>query len=189
MHSIGDRVVVVARRLGKGEVDIEVTPTPLRLPPQRWGPFWSVFGHVVRNAVDHGLEGLDARKALGKPARGVVRMAFEERPDEVVFRFGDDGAGIDWDRLAEKASARGLPAATREDLEKALYADSVSTTDEATMTSGRGVGMGAVLSCVTAKGGSIEIESVRGQGTTWVFRLPKTMLIPEEVQVIPAPKT
>ncbi len=183
MRSIGDQVVAVARRLGKGDVDIEVTPTPLRLPPQRWAAFWSVFGHVVRNAVDHGLEPPEQRVALGKPPRGVIRMAFEERPDEVVFRFGDDGAGVDWDRLAEKATERGLPAATRADLERAIFADSVSTRDEATLTSGRGVGMGAVLACVKAEGGTIQVESVRGKGTTWVFRLPKTLLIPEEVSV------
>ena len=183
MHSIGDQVVAVARRLGKGDVEIEVTPTPLRLPPQRWAPFWSVFGHVVRNAVDHGLEGPERRAELGKPAKGVVRMAFEERADEVVFLFGDDGAGVDWKRLAAKATAQGLPAGTRNDLEAALFADTVSTRDEASMTSGRGVGMGAVLSCVTAQGGSIEIESAPGEGTTWVFRFPKTMLIPEEVVV------
>jgi two-component system chemotaxis sensor kinase CheA len=183
MNSIGEQVKQVAQRLEKGEVEVQVAPTKLRLPPQRWAPFWSVFGHVVRNAVDHGLEGPEKRAAAGKPERGVVRMAFEETETEVVFRFADDGAGIDWERLAAKASERGLPTATREDLEMALFADSVSTRDEASETSGRGVGMGAVLECVQAHSGVIEIETARGEGTTWVFRFPRAMLAGDDVMI------
>lgn len=181
MASIAEQVRQVARRMGKGEVEVRFAPSRLRLPPQRWAPFWSVFGHVVRNAVDHGLEGPDRRVAQGKAATGVVHMAFEERETEVLFRFGDDGAGIDWDRLAVKARERGLPASTRADLEKALYVDSVSTRDEASATSGRGIGMGAVLACVEARSGRIDVDSRRGSGTTWVFRFPVAMLSGDEV--------
>lgn len=180
MSYIGEQVRQVARRLDKGEVDVDIARTKLRLPPQRWASFWSIFGHVVRNAVDHGLEGAKKRVELGKPANGVVRMSFEEREGEVVFRFGDDGAGIDWERLAVKAAERGLPTATPRDLQRALFADFVSTRDQASATSGRGVGMGAVLECVQAKGGRIELETERGVGTTWVFRFPDTMLTSDE---------
>jgi two-component system chemotaxis sensor kinase CheA len=176
MSYVGEQVRQVARRLGKGEVDVEITRTRLRLPPQRWAPFWSVFVHVVRNAVDHGLEDSSERLTRGKPARGAVRMSFQELKDQVVFRFGDDGAGIDWARIAARAAELGLPASTRKDLERALFVDFVSTRDEASAVSGRGVGMGAVLECVQAHGGSIEVESERGRGTTWVFRFPSTML-------------
>jgi two-component system chemotaxis sensor kinase CheA len=69
-----------------------------------------------------------------------------------------------------------LPTATHADLEKALFADFVSTRDEASATSGRGVGMGAVLACVQARGGLIDVETARGVGTTWVFRFPLAML-------------
>jgi two-component system chemotaxis sensor kinase CheA len=177
MTSLAEMIRHVARRLGKGEVDVEIAPTKLRLPPQRWAPFWQVCSHVVRNAVDHGLEAPDARTQLGKPANGVIRMSFEEREGQVVFRFGDDGAGIDWERLAAKAAKRGLPVATRKDLEKALFIDSVTTRDEVTLMSGRGVGLGAVLQCVSANGGTVEVESARGVGTTWAFRFPSSMLV------------
>jgi two-component system, chemotaxis family, sensor kinase CheA len=176
MSYIGEQVRQVARRLEKGDVEVRIARTRLRLPPQRWAPFWSVFGHVVRNAVDHGLEGPKARVQHGKSERGVVSMSFEERDTEVLFRFSDDGAGIDWDRVAGKAAERGLPAATRRDVEKALFADSVTTRAVASATSGRGVGLGAVLECVQGRGGSIDVESTPGAGTRWVFRFPIAML-------------
>jgi two-component system chemotaxis sensor kinase CheA len=176
MGYIGEQVRQIARRLGKGEVQVQIARTKLRLPPRRWASFWSVFVHVVRNAVDHGLEEPESRLQLGKQAEGIVSMSFEERESDVVFRFGDDGAGIDWERLAVRAAERGLPTATRKDLERAIYVDFVSTRDEANATSGRGVGMGAVLECVQSKGGSIEIETQPGAGTTWVFCFPNTML-------------
>ncbi len=189
MASIAEQVRQVARRMGKGDVDARIAPSRLRLPPQRWAPFWSVFGHVVRNAIDHGLEGPDGRVANGKPPTGVIHMSFEERETEVLFRFGDDGAGVDWDRLAIKAAERGLPARTRADLERALYVDSVSTRDEASSTSGRGVGMGAVLACVEARGGRIAVETQRGAGTTWVFRFPIAMLSGDEAPRPVSPTT
>lgn len=180
MNAIGDQVRHVALRMGKGEVDLQITPTKLRLPPQRWAQFWSVFGHVVRNAVDHGIESPETRRELGKPEKGAVRMSFEEGVAGVVFRFGDDGAGIDWDRLAAKAAARGLPTSTRQELERALFADAVSTRDAASTTSGRGVGMAAVLACVTAHGGTVKVETAPGKGTTWVFTFPSMMLAGED---------
>jgi len=176
MTAIADQITALARRLGKGGVTVEVAPTRLRLPQQRWAPFWSAFAHVVRNAVDHGLEPPDVRRAQGKPEEGVVRMSVALEGDSVLFRFGDDGAGIDWDRLAVKAKEQGLSAETAKDLEAALFADRVSTRDVATATSGRGVGMSAVHTCVTALGGTIAVESARGKGTTWLFRFPKDML-------------
>jgi HPt (histidine-containing phosphotransfer) domain-containing protein/two-component sensor histidine kinase len=176
MHYIGEQVRQIARRLDKGEVDVRITRTKLRLPPQRWAPVWSAFVHVVRNAVDHGLEEPSLRVELGKPARGIVRMSFEERDSQVVFRFGDDGAGIDWERLAVRAASLGLSTATRADREKAIFVDFVSTRDQADLTSGRGIGMGAVLECVRSCGGTIHVESERGVGTTWAFRFPLTML-------------
>jgi chemotaxis protein histidine kinase CheA len=107
-------------------------------------------------------------------------MSFELREDLVEFRFGDDGPGIDWERVASKALSLGLACSSREDLENAIFSDSMSTRDEATETSGRGVGMGAVRAVVRAEGGLIRIESVRDVGTTWVFVFPRTMLAAEE---------
>src|SRR6185295_4651551 len=89
-----------------------------------------------------------------------------------VVSVSDDGRGIDWRKLAEKAAAAGLPTATRADLEQALFADSISTRDSVSETSGRGVGLGAVRAAVIGLGGSIEVESAAGQGTTFRFGLP-----------------
>jgi two-component system chemotaxis sensor kinase CheA len=189
MSYIAEQVRQVARRLGKGDIDVEMTHTRLRLPPQRWAPFWSAFVHVVRNAVDHGIEEPAARTAIGKPVKGAIRMSFEERESEVLFRFGDDGAGIDWEGIAAKATELGLATSTRKDLERALFVDFVSTRAEASAVSGRGVGMGAVLECVRARGGTIEVESAPGRGTTWVFRFPIAMLSGDAAPEPKAPPT
>jgi signal transduction histidine kinase len=176
LRSIGDQIVRLAARLGKGLVDIDIATPPLRLPSRRWDSFWSVFVHVVRNAVEHGIDAPDARLANGKPERARIRMSFDDSGPSVVFRFEDDGPGVDWERVASKAAARGLPAATPGDLEKALFADALTTRDQATEMSGRGVGLAAVLECVTRDGGTISVDSTRSKGTAFVFRFPRAML-------------
>ena len=89
-----------------------------------------------------------------------------------VLSISDDGRGIDWDKLAQKAAAAGLATNTRADLERALYADAISTRDQVSETSGRGVGLGAVWGAVTGLGGRMEVESTAGQGTTFRIVLP-----------------
>src|SRR5262249_25429425 len=88
----------------------------------------------------------------------------------------DDGRGIAWDKIRERAASLGLPHATSADLEEALYADKVSTHATATETSGRGVGMGAVRDAVRACGGTIAVETAPGRGTTLRFGFPAAML-------------
>ena len=94
------------------------------------------------------------------------------RGADLVIEVKDDGQGIDWDRLAQKARAAGLPADTRADLERALFTDGISSRDEVSDTSGRGIGMGAVQAACQSLGGTIELESVMGGGTTFRFCLP-----------------
>ena len=100
-------------------------------------------------------------------------LAAEESDDAVVISLRDDGRGIDWNRVKEKARAAGLPHASREELVTALFADGLSTKDTADVVSGRGVGMGAVREAAAALGGLIEVTSEPNQGTTLTFRFPR----------------
>jgi len=167
------QIDVLSRKLGKGEPEVTIEAAELRVSTEAFADFWAALAHVVRNAVDHGFQTAEERVAAGKSPRNRLWLKAAARGDGgFVVSIGDDGRGIDWRKLADKAGAAGLPAATRSELEEALYADAISTRDQASETSGRGVGLGAVRSVVTALGGSVEVESTPGQGTTFRFALP-----------------
>jgi chemotaxis protein histidine kinase CheA len=123
---------------------------------------------VVRNAVDHGLE------TRTEPGQRGGRLTFGARESNGVLEvvIADNGRGIAWEDLAKKAAARGLKHTTQADLVEALFADGVSTRDTVSETSGRGVGLSAVRNEVEQAGGSVTVESKRGEGTRFVFRLP-----------------
>jgi HPt (histidine-containing phosphotransfer) domain-containing protein len=161
---------LLAERLGKAPPEIRVDAGGLRLDAKRWAGFWSSFVHVVRNGVDHGIEAESERLRRGKPPGGALWMTAEIEQGHVVIRVQDDGAGIDWDKLAARAAERGLPRDSREALENALFVDGVTTRDEATVTSGRGIGMAAVKQTVQALGGEIAVRSESGVGTVFEFR-------------------
>ena len=168
----------IARRLGKGDVELraDVHPPDLRLPAERWAGVWSAFSHLLRNALDHGIEPLGERRSAGKIGAGHVAVSVHADDQEVSVSIADDGRGIAWEKIREAAIQRGLPAATQADLEEALYADTVTSRDVVTETSGRGVGLGAVREAIQGHGGSIAVTSATGLGTTFCLRLPRTML-------------
>ncbi len=162
----------IAQRLEKSEVRVEIDDRGVRLDARRWAAFWTNFVHAVRNAVDHGIEPADVRLAAGKPAEGQIALRTYEEKDRIVVEIADDGKGIDWAALAERAAKLGLSVASQEDLKRALFADGVSTAGSVTDVSGRGVGMGALLEGTRALGGEISVQSAAGRGTTLRFTFP-----------------
>ena len=137
--------------------------------------------HMVRNALDHGIEPPDARRAAGKdPAGRLTLRAFHEA-GSMVIEVEDDGAGLDRERIAKKAVAMGLAAeAARlsdEDLARIVFEPGFSTAEKVTELSGRGVGMDVVRRNVEALRGSVAIASERGKGTTVTIRVPLTLAI------------
>lgn len=144
-----DQARFLAKRLEKTEPSVHVEDGGLRLPREGLSAFWSTFVHVVRNAVDHGLESPQERRAAGKSEHGLVTLSTRLEKSMVAIRVADDGRGIDWSQVSEKARAKGLPTETHHDLEEAIFSDGVSTRDEATETSGRGVGLSAVRAVVS----------------------------------------
>jgi two-component system chemotaxis sensor kinase CheA len=173
---VAEQIRRIAARLGRAPVEVVCLPTKLRLPPNKWNAFWSVFAHVVRNTVDHGIETVEERTANGKPPGARVTLGLTSDAERLVVSIEDDGRGIDWSKIAARAKAQGLPHETRQDWEQALFADGVSSREEATTLSGRGVGLSAVREMVTELGGSVEVQSEPGRGTTFRFVLPRSML-------------
>lgn len=162
----------IAARLGKGEVRVEVEDNGVRLDRARWTSFWNAFVHAVRNALDHGIEQDADRRALGKEPAGVLVLRTYEEYERLVIELTDDGRGIDWERVAERAAAAGLPHRTPADLERALFSDGMTTAASVTEISGRGVGMGALLAATEQLGGELRIHSKRREGTTLRFVFP-----------------
>jgi two-component system chemotaxis sensor kinase CheA len=163
----------IARRLGKTAVRVEITAPPdLRLDAEIWQPIWLAVPHVLRNALDHGIEGGVERARLGKAREGRITLSLVASDGATTLRIQDDGAGIDWAGVRRAAEQRGLPVATATDLEAAIFEDRVSSRQTVTETSGRGVGMSAVREVVEAAGGRVTVASERGVGTTFSLELP-----------------
>jgi two-component system chemotaxis sensor kinase CheA len=137
--------------------------------------------HVVRNAFDHAIEPAAERVAAGKPADGSIRIEALQRGNHVVIEVADDGRGIDPEAVRERAVRLGLiePEAvlTRKETLDLIFAPGLSTAEQVTETSGRGVGMDVVRENVTALGGLVHVDSQLGRGTTVVFTLPITLAI------------
>jgi two-component system chemotaxis sensor kinase CheA len=123
----------------------------------------------VRNALDHGIEPADQRRAAGKPEAGRIALRAHVVDGLVTIEIADDGRGIDWDGVRVKARAADLPADTHEDLVRALFTDGVSTASTVSETSGRGVGLAAVLAAVIEAHGRVEVHSEATRGTRFVF--------------------
>lgn len=143
--------------------------------------------HLVRNCIDHGIEGPAARHAAGKSPRGEVRMSASQRGSHVVIEIGDDGGGLDLERIRAKAETLGIIAAgevlSERQLAELVFHPGLSTAHEVTRLSGRGVGMDAVKEAVLELRGSIEITSVKGVGTNFIIKLPLTLAIVEGLMV------
>lgn len=138
--------------------------------------------HLVRNALDHGIETPERRRAAGKPEAGTLHLQAAHEGGSVVIEISDDGAGLDTARILAKATARGLVAPseeppTEERIHELIFAPGFSTAERVTDLSGRGVGMDVVKRNVQELGGRIEIRSERGKGTSFVIRLPLTLAI------------
>jgi two-component system chemotaxis sensor kinase CheA len=163
------QAIGLARRLGKTEPTVVVEAGGVRFSSTLWASYWGAMVHVIRNAVDHGLEDASSRVAAGKPAAGRIVLGARRSGSAIEFWVEDDGRGIDWERVKAKAALMGLPNDTREQLIDVLFADGLSTREQVTDLSGRGVGLAAVRQSVTALNGVIAVDSARGQGAKFRF--------------------
>jgi two-component system chemotaxis sensor kinase CheA len=163
----------LSSRLGKDPLVVSVECDRSRLPPKTAVRFWSTLVHVVRNAVDHGIETPDERVAAGKSDAAAIALRAERRGAGYVVEIEDRGRGIDWTRLADLAHAAGIRATTRDELIDVLFVNGITTRAVASETSGRGVGLAAVRDACVELGGTVAVDSERGKGTTFRFMLPE----------------
>lgn len=158
----------LAGRMGKSEPRVEIVDGGLLVDEKRAAPLFASLVHLIRNAVDHGLETRAERAAAGK-SEAVLSLRASLQGDEAVITIQDDGRGIDWERIRERARARGLAADSQSELVAALFSDEFSSREQSSSISGRGVGLAAVQAEVARSSGRVLVESELGRGTT--FRL------------------
>ncbi|HEX21849.1 MAG TPA: hybrid sensor histidine kinase/response regulator [Chromatiales bacterium] len=143
--------------------------------------------HILRNAVDHGIEPLAERKATGKPATGTIHIDLDHQGSEVVLKVDDDGRGLDIIALRKKAIEKGrlLPDADLSDRELMTFIleSGFSTAKEVTQISGRGVGMDVVNTEIKQLGGTLHIDTEPSKGTSFLIRLPLTVLVNQALMV------
>jgi two-component system chemotaxis sensor kinase CheA len=137
--------------------------------------------HMIRNAIDHGLETPSVRLAAGKPPEGLVRLSAGHRSGRIVIEVSDDGAGIDRRRVREIAASKGLISSDAimgdDEIDSLIFLPGFSTASEVSDISGRGVGMDVVKRSIQALGGRISISSRPGKGSTFVMSLPLTLAV------------
>ena len=171
----------LARQLGR-RVRFEVEGEETQLDRAILDDLGEPLIHLLRNAVDHGIERPAARKKTGKPEEGLIRLSATSDRTTVLIRVSDDGKGIDRSRVLPEAITAGLlPAGATElpddVLLRVLSRPGFSTAEKVTDVSGRGIGMDAVVSKVRALGGSVEVQTAPGSGSTFTLRLPMTLAI------------
>jgi signal transduction histidine kinase len=162
----------LAVRLQKAPLVLELNHNDVRLDPERFSPLWAAFVHAVRNAIDHGLETPAERQQAGKAEAARITLSSRLDGMAVIIEIADNGRGIDWARVRDMARAAGLPHGSSAELEAVLFTDGVSTKDEITEVSGRGVGLGALRQICQLLDGSIAIHSDLGRGTRLTIRVP-----------------
>jgi two-component system chemotaxis sensor kinase CheA len=173
LERLGEHARALCERLGKASLAVRCDANGLRVDAAELASFWPACVHLVRNAVDHGIEAAAVRRGAGKPEGGRLTLTADRRDGALVVRIADDGAGIDWAEVERRAAARGLPVATEAQLVDALWTDDVSTRDRASEYSGRGVGMAAVRTEVERRGGHVSVHSHAGRGTTIELTIPQ----------------
>jgi two-component system chemotaxis sensor kinase CheA len=171
----------VARATGK-DVDFRIEGKDIELDRSLLEELGDPLVHLLRNAIDHGIESPADRIAAGKAARGRLVLSASRDRSAVLIRVEDDGRGIDRAKVREYAAVQGLAEGNKselgdEDLLRLISRPGFSTADRVTDVSGRGVGVDAVSTRVRQLGGTVEMRTVAGEGTSWTLRLPLTLAI------------
>ncbi|MDX5408722.1 MAG: chemotaxis protein CheA [Thauera sp.] len=172
----------LARSLGK-DVELQLVGEDTEIDKTMIEDLSDPIIHLIRNAVDHGVEDAAGRAAAGKPAKSVLRLEARQEGDHIVILVADDGRGMDAERLRAKALAKGLisdeEASTMDDRQSynLIFLPGFSMAEKVSDVSGRGVGMDVVRTNIQKLNGTIEIRSQLGKGTTLVINLPLTLAI------------
>ncbi|NJO54290.1 MAG: response regulator [Bacteroidales bacterium] len=172
----------LAKELGK-QIDLETVGAETELDRQVLDLIKDPLTHMVRNSADHGLEGPDERRTAGKPETGTIRLSAFHEGGHIIIEIADDGRGLNTERIKAKAIANGLISEvdaekmSENQIQKFIFAPGFSTAAKVTSVSGRGVGMDVVRTNIDQIGGTIDLKSVYGEGTTVAIKIPLTLAI------------
>lgn len=176
-----DRTVrSVSNKLGK-KVDLVIKGEGTELDKTVLEEITDPLLHLIRNALDHGVESPEARKAAGKPEKATLQIEALNQGTQVTIRVSDDGGGLDLAKIRKLAVNRGMikedQELTQEEMRSLIFLPGFSTADKLTDVSGRGVGMDVVREAVQRLKGSISVDSEQGQGSTFTVHLPTTLAV------------
>ena len=188
--SLSDRLYRIMRQTVK-ELDkranLEIHGTQVELDRSVLEKLVGPLEHLLRNALDHGIESREERLKRGKPETGEITLTVRQQGNEIAIEIADDGAGLDFDRIREKAQGLGLITGdvepTEARLTECIFAPGFSTATKVTQLSGRGVGTDVVRSDIAALGGRVDVTTTRGSGTTFLIYLPLTLAVAQTVLV------
>lgn len=171
----------LARRFEK-DVAIEISGEDTEMDKNVIEEISDPLVHIIRNAIDHGIETGDQREAAGKPRRGTIWLSAKHEGNEIWITVRDDGRGLNRERILAKAYDRGLvsegdPDLTDEQVYRFIFEPAFSTADQVSEISGRGVGMDVVRQNIEKLRGKIDLKSDPGAGTTFILRIPLTLAI------------
>ncbi len=174
-----------ANRLGK-KVNLEMSGEGAELDKSLIEKITDPLNHIVRNAIDHGIESAEDRKAAGKPQTATIRLSAWHQGGYIAIQVSDDGRGLNREKILHKAREAGMnvsDAMPDAEVWPLIFAPGLSTAAEVTDISGRGVGMDVVRKNIQSLGGNVDIESAAGEGTKVTIRLPLTLAILDGMSV------
>ena len=189
-NSITDRLYRIVRQTGKElnkRANLELLGTTVELDRSVLEKMTAPFEHLLRNAMAHGLESEAQRNKLGKQPIGEISLGLRQENNEVVFELSDDGAGLNFAALREKAIEQGVlqesEQPSEDQLAQLIFTSGISTATEVTEVAGRGIGMDVVRSEITALGGRVDVSSQSGKGTRFTIHLPLTLAVTQVLMV------
>lgn len=172
LEALGAFAEALGRQLGKDGLKASCEGNGHRLDHAEWAAFWTSCVHVIRNAVDHGIEDAALRVKRGKDPAGRLYLRADVTDSSFTVTIADDGRGINWAKLAKKAEEEYLPFETQAQRLEVLFCDGMSTKTQVSSVSGRGVGLSAFRAEVARRGGTVDVATVPGGGTTFTARFP-----------------
>lgn len=188
--SLADRLYRIVRQTSKElnkRANLEISGSQVELDRSVLDKIAAPLEHMLRNAIAHGLEEREVRLARGKPDIGEISLSLKQEGNEIILSFADDGAGLDFERIRDRAIAHGV-LLPEEDVDSGRLAELIftpgfSTASEVSQIAGRGVGMDVVKTEVTSLGGRIEIISSPGKGTEFRLYIPLTLAVTKALLV------
>ncbi|WP_137936147.1 Hpt domain-containing protein [Chitinivorax sp. B] len=193
--SVSERLYRIVRQTGKEvgkKVNLEIRGGRVEIDRSMLEKMTSPFEHMLRNAIDHGLESREKRIEAGKPEVGEISLSLKQEGNELVLILADDGAGLNLGKIREKAISKGLITADQvlsdEEAMYLIFEPGFSTADALSQLSGRGIGMDVVKNEISDLGGRVQLDSEIGKGTRFTIHLPLTLAVTQTVLVTAANK-